>query len=337
MAQAKNLRILLLMDLSCPSSQDPEKFSELLRTEEFENEGAVYKSLQRLGHDVRPFGVFDNLDQLLEQMEAYGPDLVFNQCEAYRDDRQFEPNLIALLELLDIKYTGASSVALSLCKDKGLSKKILTYHQIRVPVFKVFPLKQPLGDLKGLTYPALVKPLGLEASEGIAKTSFVQNESSCRERVRFLHESLGVDVIVEEFIEGREVYASLLGNERVDLFPLRELFFKEKAEGEPVFATYHAKWDKNYRKRWGVRTEFARHLSAEVEKKVDHLCKTVYEQFHITGYARIDLRIREDGEVFFIEANPNPSLAATEDFALSAKQAGLPYDHLIEKIVDLAF
>lgn len=328
-------KILLLLDVlqDPPASQD---FGEILKQEDWKPEARLIKALTSLGHEVKPFGLFNDIRPLFEEIQTNRPDLVFNQCEAFNGDRDNEPNIPALLELLNVKYTGASAHALSVCKDKALTKKILSYHRIRVPRFVVSKKSRPIRKLHGFKYPAFTKPLNLESSEGIAQMSFTENEKDTLDRVKFLHESLKCDVIIEEYIEGREIYVGILGNEKLKILPPRELFFREVPEGEPKFATFKAKWDDNYRKKWGIKSGAARAFLPKTEKNLFETCRKIYKLFNIKGFARIDLRLTEAGEVVFIEANPNPSIAFDEDFALAAEKADMPYEMLLAQILSLA-
>jgi D-alanine-D-alanine ligase len=172
-----------------------------------------------------------------------------------------------------------------------------------------------------------------EASYGISQASFVANDEQFRERVAFIHEKYDSDAIAEEYIEGRELYVSLMGNVRLTVLPIRELVFREVPPNEPKIATFKAKWDEEYRKRWGLENQFAEDLDPQLVADIEETCKRIYRLLTIDGYARIDLRLSADNKVYFIEANPNPILANDEDFALSAGKAGLPYPQLIDRIV----
>jgi D-alanine-D-alanine ligase len=329
----KALNILLLIDLSIPLK--PEDFDDYLKTEDWKSDANVVRALKSLGHEVKMLGIHDDIRPLIQALEEDPPDLVFNLCEAFGNDRDFEPHVAALLELMKVPYTGAGVTPLRVCKDKSLTKKILSYHRVRVPRFLVSPKGKPLKGLGKFSYPAFIKPLALEASEGIAQLSLAENEKQALERVRYINENLGVDAIVEEYIEGRELYVGVLGNERLVAFPPRELFFREVAEGEPKFATFRAKWDDDYRKKWGITTGAARGITPEMERQIAKLCKKVYRLLQMEGYGRIDLRLTAAGEIVFIEANPNPSIAREDDFARSAEKAGLDYEELIARILRL--
>jgi D-alanine-D-alanine ligase len=174
-----------------------------------------------------------------------------------------------------------------------------------------------------------------EASLGISQASFVETDEQFKERVQFIHEKFDSDAIAEEYIEGRELYVSTLGNHRLQVLPIRELIFKEVPPDEPKIATYRAKWDEEYRKRWGLQNQFAEALDPALVKSIEQTCKRIYHLLTIDGYARVDLRVTANNEVYFIEANPNPILAADEDFAQSALKANLSYPQLIDRIVRL--
>jgi D-alanine-D-alanine ligase len=232
-----------------------------------------------------------------------------------------------------LPFTGCGSTGLTLCKHKGISKKILHYHGIHVPNFVVIPRGQRIGRPKQLKFPILVKPVKEEASYGISQASFVETDEQFRERVTFVHEKYASDAIAEEYIEGRELYVGLMGNVRLTVFPIRELVFREVPPNEPKIATYKAKWDEEYRKRWGLQNQFAEGLDPALVAQIEDTCKRIYRLLTIDGYARIDLRLTAANEVYFIEANPNPILAEDEDFALSAGKVGLPYPQLIARII----
>jgi D-alanine-D-alanine ligase len=163
----------------------------------------------------------------------------------------------------------------------------------------------------------------------------VETDEQFRERVTFLHENTDNDVIAEEYIEGRELYVSLIGNHRLQVFPIRELVFREVPPDEPKIATYKAKWDEAYRQRWGLENRFAEGLEPTLVRHIEDVCKRIYHLLTIDGYARLDLRLNAQNELYFIEANPNPVLAPDEDFAQSAMHTGLTYPRLIDRIARL--
>ena len=330
----KSLKIVLLFDLSVPIT--PDQYHMYWNTPDWKTEKDVKNALTKLGHNVVPYGLHNDIEPFLKLVKAEKPDLVFNMSEAFSGNRNFEPNMTALLQLLGVPFTGAGPMSLHLCKDKALTKIILAHHDVLTPKFTVSKKAKPVQALKDFPYPAFVKPLQLESSEGISQVSYVANEKEAIARINFIHNRLGVDAIIEEFIDGREMYVGVLGNDKLMAFPPRELFFKNVPEDEPKFATYRIKWDAGYRKKWGIDSGWAKELPELTEKKIMENCKKIYRLLNIQGFARIDLRVKPTGEVYFIEANPNPSIAKNEDYAMSANKAGLAYEDLIEKIVSLS-
>jgi D-alanine-D-alanine ligase len=237
---------------------------------------------------------------------------------------------------MKVKYTGAGPDALMLCKDKALAKKVLSYHHIRVARFVVSSRKRPLKRLRRFVYPAFVKPVGEESSDGISRASFARDEAEAIERARFVHEKFQSDALIEEYVEGRELYVAVLGNHRLQVFPTRELHFGNVPEDVPKFATFKAKWDDAYRKKWGIKNTFAKDLPEGLSEKLAAMARKVYRVLKIGGLGRVDFRLTSAGDLVVLEANPNPSLAQEDDFAQSAAAAGIEYDALIQKILEAA-
>jgi D-alanine-D-alanine ligase len=330
------MKILVLFDLARRASPE-ENFSEQsLKEEDKPTEADVLGCLARLGHEVETLSVFDNVTGIVEKLIGYAPDIVFNLSESFYHDRSHEPNIPALLELMKVRYTGSGPDALLLCKDKALAKKVLAYHRVRLPHFVVSHRSRPLRNLRRFVYPAFVKPVAEESSDGISKASFVRGEGEALERARFIHQKFNCDALIEEYIEGRELYLSVLGNHRLTVFPPREIFFEQVPDDVPKFATFHAKWNDAYRKKWGITNGAAKPLPGGVQENLAKLAKKVYRLLKIRGFGRIDVRITEAGEVFVIEANPNPSLAQEDDFAQAAAESGMGYDVLIGEILNTA-
>jgi len=328
----KKLKVLVLFDGTSPTTVDQD-FSKEMKTKDWQTEANVMAALGALGHTAEHLAIFDDVDLLRQKLETFAPDVLFNLVEQFKNNPGFDQNIVSFFEMQGLPFTGCSSTGLTLCKHKGISKKILHYHHIHVPNFVVIPRGRRIARLKAPKFPILVKPVKDEASYGISQASFVQTEEQFRDRVAFIHEKHDADVIAEEYIEGRELYVSLMGNVRLSVFPIRELVFGEVPPNEPKIATYNAKWDEEYRKRWGLQNRFADGLDPALVADIEETCKRIYRLLTIDGYARIDLRLTAANEVYFIEANPNPILAEDEDFAISADKAGLPYPQLIDRII----
>lgn len=330
----KKLKVLALFDAVEPTTLDQDLTSQL-KTADWKTEAAVLAALDELGYPHEQLALFNDLDLLRQKLQTFSPDVIFNLADQFRNNRSFDQHIVSFLALHDIPFTGCGASGLTLCKHKGISKKILSYHRIHTPHFVIIPRGKRKARPAHLKFPILVKPLKEEASYGIAQASFVETDEQFRERVTFLHENTDNDVIAEEYIEGRELYVSLIGNHRLQVFPIRELVFREVPPDEPKIATYKAKWDEAYRARWGLENRFAEGLEPALVRHIESVCKRIYHLLTIDGYARIDLRLNAQNELYFIEANPNPALAPDEDFAESALQAGITYPQLIDRIARL--
>ncbi len=330
----KKLKVLALFDAIAPTTLDQDLSAEL-KTDDWKTEANVLAALRELGHATEHLAIFDNLDLLQQKLTVFEPDVIFNLADQFKNNRAFDQHIVSFLAMRGVPFTGCGSTGLTLCKHKAISKKILSYHRIHTAAFTTIARGKRIARPKHLRFPILVKPLKEEASLGISQASFVETDEQFKERVQFIHEKYDNDVIAEEYIEGRELYVSILGNHRLQVFPIRELVFKEVPPDEPKIATYKAKWDEEYRKRWGLQNQFAEGLDAAVVANIERVCKRIYHLLTIDGYARLDLRLTPKNEVYFIEANPNPILAADEDFAESAMKAGLTYPQLIDRIIGL--
>ena len=335
-------KVLVLFDLNQRVAPDYD-WKEDFKQGNFETESDVSKALKRLGHEPKLLSLFDTLEPLLETIEKDRPDVVFNLSETFRTDRSHEPHLVGLLELLRVPYTGADPTALTLCKDKALAKKILSFHRIRTPQFHVSARARPARRLTGLRFPVFVKPMSSEGSEGIAQAALCDDDRSALERVAFLHERMASDVLVEEYVEGREIYAGVLGRDRLQVLPLVELFVEGKpigddsaAESAPRFFTWKAKWDEAYRKKWRIRSGAPAPFANGIEKKIAEVARRASRVLRIRGYGRVDMRLTPAGEIYVIEVNPNPALAHDDEFAKAAARADIAYDQLIGRILSFA-
>ncbi len=332
----KKLKVLVIFD-SAGTPPEDQDFTEEFKKEDWFTEAAVVETLEHMGHEVRTLGIFDDIKLLLDEVTGKRPDVVFNLTEIFLGKASMDKSIPSFLELMEIPYTGCGPECLMICNNKGLTKKILTYHRIKVPGFRVFHKGKRIWHPRKLRFPLMVKPAREEASMGIARASFVENEKDLRERVQFIHERFDMAAIAEEYIDGRELYVSVLGNKRLRTFPIREMKFTQVPDDEPKLATYKAKWDGKYRKRWGIKNEFAGRLPTGIPEKILHVCKRAYRALMIDSYGRFDLRLTPEGEVFILEANANPELAMGDEFAEAAEKAGLSYDKLLKNILNIAF
>ena len=327
-------RILVLVhDLLVPPEEV--KASEIDRySTEWVTEYDVITQLKKLGHQVEVQGVFSDITKIRTKVEEFKPHIVFNLLEEFDGESLFDQNVVSYLELLRMPYTGCNPRGLILGRDKSLAKKILNYHRIKTPQFQVFPRNKKVKLNSKLPFPMIVKCLNEEASLGISQASIVQTEDKLMERVNYLHSKFGVDVIVEQFIEGREFYVGVMGNYRIETLPVWELVFSKADNPEKELYSRRAKWNEKYRNRKGIKTGKAK-LEDSEEKRIQTVAKKTYKALNLNGYARIDLRMDDKGDLYIIEANPNPNIASDDEFANSAAHLKIKYGDLLEKLIKL--
>ncbi|MFG0289129.1 MAG: D-alanine--D-alanine ligase [Rhodopirellula sp. JB044] len=295
----------------------------------------ICETLRNLGHEVLPLGIYDDLAPIRNALKEFEPDITYMLLEEFHGVVTYDFAVISYLELMQQPYTGCNPRGLLLSKDKALSKKILTYHRIPTPRFAVFKHGRAVRRPKRLTYPLFVKSVTEDASFAISQASIVHNDAALAERVAFVHEKTGEDAIVEQYIEGREIYCGVLGNDRLVCFPAWEMDFGTLPDDAARIATSRVKWDRKYQERHEITTHAAKDLDAAMEKKIFKLCKRVYRALSMSGSGRMDLRLTPSGEIYVIEANANPNIEYGEDFAESAEAAGISYEPLIQRILNL--
>ena len=295
----------------------------------------VISTLRSLGHEVHVQPVGGELNPIRRAVREMRPHLSFNLLERFADVPHWDQNVVAYLELQRMKYTGCNARGLLLGRDKALTKKLLSYHRIQVAEFALVARGRVFRRPKKLKFPLIVKPLPLDASIGISQASVVETDEKLLDRIRFVHESVGCDALVESYIEGRELYVGVLGNKRLSAMPIWELNLANLPEAAHRIATERLKASVAFQKKHGVTSGPAQEIPEPVATRIRNLCKRVYSILYMNGYARIDLRLAENGQVYVIEANPNPQLAKSEDLAESAAAAGLDYGALLSRIVRL--
>jgi len=330
----KKLRALVLMHeaLVPPASLDGYTETEIL---EWKTEFDVVNTLKELGHTVLPLGLCDDLGVLRRATEQFKPHIHFNLLEEFHGVGVYDHHVVSYLELMKQHYTGCNPRGLLLSHDKSLAKKVLSFHRIRTPGFFVVARGKKVRKPAAFEYPLLVKSVSEDASLGITEASVVYDENQLKKRVLGIHLQTDTDALVETFIQGRELYVGLMGNRRVQVLPIWEMVFKNADPGSHLIATARVKWDPDHQKKLGVETEQAKGLDPAVERQIISICKRTYKALSLSGYARIDLRLKDDGTVYVIEANPNPNLSFGEDFAESAEKHGLSYEKVLTKIMSL--
>lgn len=333
----KKLRILLLCHESLIPPDSVEGLSDAQVTP-FKTEFDVTSTLREMGHTVWPIGIGSDLAVIKSAVDNLQPDLAFNLLEEFAGVGVYDAHVASYLEMIRLPYTGCNPRGLMLAHNKAVSKMICRYHRISVPAFHVFPLGRPTTQIrrpKRLVYPLIVKSLTEEGSVGISQASVVHDDEKLAERIRFIHRQLRTDALVERYVDGREVYVGVIGNDRLQTLPLWEVHFKDLREGAPKIATSKIKWDEDYQKKIGLTTEHAQDLPGNLEAELPKLAKRVYRALQLSGYARLDFRLTDTGRAYLLEANPNPQLMYGEDFAESAEFAGLSYEKLLQKILNL--
>jgi len=329
------MKIAVIFDSLHPEWED----AAFKREVEQKAEAAEYDVARALvagGHDVLMIGIGDDVSPLLAKLADFQPKLVFNGCEGFRKNARHEYAIAALLDMYGYRYTGSSPTALLVARNKSLTKKILAYHGIRVPAFAEFHDGDALVRPSELRFPLIVKPLLEDASIGIAQASVVEDDASLTQRVEFIHTKYHQAAIVEELVEGREVYVGLIGNDELEVLPLTEMTFGEPETSEHRIATYKAKWDEEYRKKKQIKNVFAKGVSEDLTRRIGEICSTAFHALWLQDYGRVDVRLAHDDEVYVLEVNPNPFIADEHELAEAAKKSGLKYNAFIQRIVDEA-
>lgn len=333
----KKLRILALMHEDLVPPEDVEGYD--VRTVDWKTEFDVVQTLLSMGHEVRSVGVRNDLGVIRDAVEHWKPHIAFNLLEEFASMPTYDQNVVSYLELLGLAYTGCNPRGLMLARDKGWTKKILSYHRIHVPDFLMVPIGRKVRRPKRLQFPLIVKSMTEEASLGISQASIVEDDERLQERVDFIHRSnsVGTNALVERYIDGRELYVGVLGNSRLQVLPIWELVLDNLPDDANKIATARVKWSVKYQKKYRIRSQEAKGISEELQQKIQGIAKRVYRHLALTGYARIDMRLDENdhNKVYVLEANPNAQLAYGEDLAESAERAGWSYQELLHRILNL--
>ncbi len=330
----KKLRILLLVHESLVPPEDLKGLPESA-IEECRTEYNVMSTLVNLGHQVRVLGIGDQIGELRRAVGDFKPDIVFNLLEEFSGIVTYDHYVVAYLELMRQPYTGCNPRGMMISRDKVLTKQVLAYHRILTPEFHLFPWRKGYKAPRKPKFPLIVKSATEDASFGISQASIVNDSGRLRERVQFIHEQTNSDAIAEQYIDGRELYIGVLGNDRLQTFPVWELDFGTLSEVQAGIATRKVKWDPDYQRKHGIRTGVADDLPAAMQTSLAALAKRIYRSLHMSGYGRMDLRLSADGKVYVLEANANPNLTFGEDFAESAERTGIQYSALLSRIVQL--
>ena len=295
----------------------------------------IFEALQKLGHEPSYFEL-DGRPQSLHGLAKCDADLIFNLTESFGGDDTKEMNVVAYLDLLGLRFTGAGPHSIFLAQDKGVAKKIFSFHGIKTPFFAT-SYRGRTEHAHDISFPLIVKPSWEDGSIGIDAGAVVKNVKEMMERIQYIQDEFDSPALIEEYIEGREIYAGILGSyERTQVLPLVELDLSRLPEGMPKIASYDVKFEKNTEAYKLTKSNVAENLDEETVKKLSETALAAYRALKLRDYGRIDMRLDPNGDVYVIEANPNPWLASRQEFAMAAKAAGLSYTEMIGSIIDLA-
>ena len=316
-----------------PAPEKPPRKPKKKKKEKHDRE-EIFEALGKLGYE--PFyQVLDGKNQSLAAVARAEADLIFNLTESYAGDDTKDMNIAAYLDLLGRAYTGAGPHALYLAQDKALAKKIFAFHGIKTPYFAT-SYRGKLDHSHDIEFPLIVKPTSEDGSIGIDASSVVTSVKELMEKIHYIQEEFDSPALIEEYIEGREIYASVLGNENAEVLPLVELDLSKLPEGTPRIAGTEVKWEKETEAYKVTKAAPVEDLVEATVKRLSDTALAAYQALKLRDYGRIDMRLSKKGEVFVIEANPNPWLSTSAEFVMAARKAGRSYTQLVGEIVDLA-
>jgi D-alanine-D-alanine ligase len=333
---ADPLKVAVLYDVwGEEETSEPEATQAGRKRKVKEDREEIFDALGKLGHEPSYY-VLDGRPQSLYGLGKCGADLVFNLTESYAGDDTKEMNVAAYMDLLGLPYTGAGPHAHFLAQDKATAKKMFAFHQIRTPFFAT-AYRGNIDHAHDVKFPLIVKPQSEDGSIGIDAAAVVTGVKELMERVEYVQNEFDSPALIEEYIEGREIYASVLGSyEKTEVLPLVELDLSKLPEGTPKIASRDVKFETDSKAYKLTKSTIAEDLDEATVQKLSETALAAYRAVKLRDYGRIDMRLTSDGEVYVIEANPNPWLSSRHEFAMAAKKSGRSYTQLIGEIVDMA-
>jgi len=343
----KRLKVAILYDIWEEDMPEPEPEPEPEKKKRVRKKGRkkkkvekhdreeIFEALEKLGHEPI-YQVVDGRKQSLISLARCGADVIFNLTESYAGDDTMDMNLAGYLDLLGVPYTGSGPHGLYLAQDKAVSKKIIKFHGVRTPDF-AHVYRGTLDHSHDIKFPLIVKPTSEDGSIGIDVGSVVGTVKELMERIHYIHEEFDSPVLIEEYIEGREIYGAVLGNnENAEVLPMVELDLSRLPKGTPRIAGSEVKWEKDTEAYKVTKSAPADDLDEKMAEKLASTAMSAFRALKLRDYARIDMRLNAKGEVYVIEANPNPWLSSNSEFYMAAKKSGRSYTDMIETIVELA-
>jgi len=317
------------------SSAKKKKKAKTKTKREKEDREEIFEALEKLGHE--PFyQVLDGTPPCLTSLAKCGADLVFNLTESYAGDDTKEMNVAAYMDLMNIRYTGGGPHAHFLAQDKATAKKMFAFHGIKTPFFAT-AYRGRIEHAHDVEFPLIVKPVWEDGSIGIDAEAVVNSVKELMERVEYIQNEFDSPALIEEYIEGREIYAAILGSyESAQPLPLVELDLSRLPEGTPKIASRDVKFEKDTPAFKLTKSHLVTDLDEKIVTKLQETGLAAYQAVKLRDYGRIDMRLTPKGEVYVIEANPNPWLSSKQEFMMAAKASGRSYPDLIGEIVELA-
>jgi D-alanine-D-alanine ligase len=344
--KAKKIKVLVLYNEAHPEfyhkpiepvpEPDFKPYFEVDNLTPMEEYEIIVKKLKRVGFDAYALNLKDDIFSLLDLVKQNPPDVIFNFAEIYKEQPRLEMNLVGLYELIGIPYTGASALALANCQSKFLTKKLLNYHGIKTAKFQLFD-KLPDEFKLETKFPVIVKPAYEDASVGIENESIVYNTNALKKRLEFVFTQFNQPALIEEFIEGREFNVSVTGDLKPKVLPISEIDFSRMPDHLHNIVSYQAKWDPHHESYHKTIPICPAEISKVLEEKIKHTAIAAFKIMGTRDYARVDMRVTSDEEVYVLEVNPNPDLTEGAGFMRSAHAAGLSYSQALKKIVMLAY
>lgn len=297
----------------------------------------VQEALQKNGYKTSLFNMNSDIKRLIHFIEEKQPDLIFNLCESVGDESTHEMFVAGIYELMGVPYTGASAFSLGICQNKARTKQILSFYKIRIPRFTLFKNPSEVSEEEfDLRFPVIVKPSHEDASVGIDNTSIVDNISAVRKRVRHIFQNYDQPALVEEYVDGRELNVGIIGNRRPIILPISEIDFSGLPPTYPRIVTYNAKWMEGTEEYKGTVGVCPAPLTPETERQAKEIALKVYRIMGCRDYARVDMRLDKNNNLYVIEVNPNPDISDDAGFARSARAYGLAFEEIVSKIVEYA-
>jgi len=337
---SEKLKIAILYDVwgeeeaEAPPERKRKSRKRTRRRREKHDREEIFEALEKLGHEPS-YLVLDGTDKTLSALAKSDADMFFNLTESYAGDDTKEMHVAAYLDLLGRMYTGAGPQALYLAQDKALAKKLFRFHNIRSPYFATC-YRGRLDHAHDVKFPLIGKPTAEDGSIGIDQFSVVDSVKELMERIHYIQEEFDSPALIEEYIEGREIYAAVLGNDRPEALPLIELDLSKLPEGMAKVAGTEVKWEKDSEAYKLTKSAPAEDLTEEAVELLSKTAVETYRALQLRDYGRIDMRLTPKGEAYVIEANPNPWLSSNSEFFMAAKKSGRSYTDMVDEIVELA-